>query len=87
MTANREICKWLECSVDKFAVTPADHLFSKVSHGPKHNKKFCFHSYAKEINLEALQQLEKSSLLGSDYGLEVTAVLDNITMHYPIALH
>ena len=55
MTVNREICKQLECSVDKFAVTPADHLFSKISHNPKHSNKLCLHSYAKEIRLETLQ--------------------------------
>ena len=82
MAVNREICKWLGCSKDKFAVTPADHLFSKISHDPRNDKKFCLHSYAKEISLETLQQLEKSSLVGSDYGLEVTVLLDNINMHY-----
>ena len=76
MAVNREICKWLRYSKDKFAVTPADHLFLKISHDPQNGHKFCLHSYAKEISLEILQQLERSLLVGSDYGLEVTAILD-----------
>jgi len=77
MAVNREMCKELGCSVDKFAVTPADHLFSKLSHNPK-DGKYCLHSYAKEISLETLEELEKSSPLSNDYGLEVNAVLDNL---------
>ena len=75
MALNREMSKELGCSVDKFAVTPADHLFSKISHNLKRDKKYCLHSYAKEISFETLQQLEQSSLLGKDYGLEVIIVL------------
>ena len=71
MAVNREMSEELGCSVDGFAVTPSDHLFSKVSHNLRRGKKFCLHSYAKEISMETLQQLEKSSLLGNDYGLEV----------------
>ena len=78
MAVNREICKWLGSSMNKFAVTPADHLFSKILHDPQHTNKFCLHSYAKEISLETLQKLEKYSLAGSDYGLEVTVLLNNI---------
>ena len=78
MAVNREMSEEFGCSVDKFAVTPADHLFSKISHDLKDGKN-CLHSYAKKISLETLQQLEKSFLVGSDYGLEVTVVLDNIS--------
>ena len=53
-----------------FAVTSADHLFSKVSDNLKLLPPFL----CKVISLETLQQLEKSSLLGSDYGLEVITV-------------
>ena len=78
ITVNREMGEQLGCSIDKFAVKPTDHLFSKILHNLKHGKN-CLHSYAKEISLETLQQLEKSFLVGSDYGLEVTVVLDNIS--------
>ena len=37
-------------------------------------KTFCLHSYAKEISLETLQELEKSPV-SNDYGLEVNACL------------
>ena len=74
MAVNREMSEELGCSVDDFAVTLADHLFSEVSDNLKCGRKFCLHSYVKVISLETLQQLEKSSLLGSDYGLEVITV-------------
>ena len=80
MAVNREMSEELGCNIDKFAVTPADHLFSKISHNLKHGRNFCLHSYAKEISLETLQQLEKSSLVGSDYGLEVTAINVHMVM-------
>ena len=73
MAVNIEICKQFECSMGKFAVTPANHLFSKILHDPQHTNKLCLHSYAKEISLETLQQLEKF-LLNCYYGLEATAI-------------
>ena len=71
MAVNREMSEELGCSVEEFAITPTDHLFSMTSDNLKRGRKFCLHSYAKEISFETLQRLEKSSLLGSDYGLEV----------------
>ena len=76
MVVNRELCEGLGCGADKVAVTPADYMLSKVSH--EHMKEFCLHYYAKEVNLETLQQLEKSILAGSKYGREVTVILDNM---------
>ena len=76
---NREMCKRLGCGVDKLVVTPADHLLSRVSH--VHGKKFCLHHYAIEISLGTVQQLEKSTLTGSNYGQEVTIVIGNILFH------
>ena len=84
MAVNREMSEELGCSVNKFAVTPADHLFSKVSDNLKHGRKFCLHSYAKEISLETLQQLEKSSLVGSDYGLEV--IIESVYISFVLAM-
>ena len=79
MAINRTICEQLGCSVDKFTVTSADHLYSKISHNLKRGKRHCIHSYAKEISLEMVQQLEKSSLLRNDYGIKVTVILENIS--------
>ena len=84
MAVNREMSEELGCSIDKFAVTPADHLFSKISHNLKHGRNFCLHSYAKEISLETLQQLEKYSLVGSDYGLEVTVINVHMVMLWKV---
>ena len=72
---NREICKVLGCNVDKLVMTPADHLFSRVSH--VHGKKFCLHHYTKEVGLETVRQFEKLTLTGSNYGQEVTIVIGN----------
>ena len=84
MAVNREMSEELGCSVDKFAVTAADHLFSKVSDNLKRGRKFCLHSYAKEISLETLQQLEKSSLVGSDYGLEV--IIESVYISFVLVM-
>ena len=81
MALNREMSEELGCSVDNFAITPADHLFSKISPNLKRGKKLCFHSYAKEISFETLEQLENSSVAGSDYGLEVMTVYAVLFMY------
>lgn len=76
MAVNREMS---ECSsADKFTITPADHLSSKISCDQEQDRRFCLHSYTKEISLESLQQLEKSTYASSDYGHKVIAILGNI---------
>ena len=71
MALNREMSEELGCDVSKFAITPDDHLFSKVSKNLKPGRTYCLHSYAKEISKETLEHIEKCSLEGNDYGLEV----------------
>ena len=82
MALNREMCEELGCDVSKFAITPDDHLFSKVSENLKQGRKYCLHSYAKEISQETLEYIEKCSLEGNDYGLEVFSVCACVCIVY-----
>ena len=70
VAVNREMCEELGCSPDSCIILETDHVMLQVSH----KTQFCLHSYAKQISLTTLKQMERSTVVCSDYGSEVYAL-------------
>ena len=67
VAVNREMCEELGCSSDSCVILETDHVMSQVSY----KTQFCLHLYAKQISLTTLEQMERSTIVCSDYGSEV----------------
>ena len=67
VAVNREMCEELGCSPDSCVILESDHVMSQVSH----KTQFCLHLYAKQISLTTLEEMERSTIVCSDYGSEV----------------
>ena len=77
VAVNREMCEELGCSPDSCVILESDHVMSQVSH----KTQFCLHLYAKQISLTTLEEMERSTIVCSDYGSEVCVYVRVCCVH------